>query len=126
MYHNQNLLCLFRAFVPELCADILKVVPISKEQALQRAGRAGRVSEGMCYRIYSESDHDALNDNQKPEILRSNLSSVLLELISLGMKRPSLRVIDPPDHGIFVGIINTPNIIISKFFLISASRSCFA
>jgi ATP-dependent RNA helicase DHX33 len=50
--------------------DLLKVVRISKAQALQRTGRAGRESSGTCYRIYTEEEFDSLKKNTVPEILR--------------------------------------------------------
>lgn len=65
--------------------DLLKVVRISKAQALQRTGRAGRESSGTCYRIYTEEDFDSLKKNTVPEILRCNLSSVVLQLLALGI-----------------------------------------
>jgi HrpA-like RNA helicase len=53
---------------------------ISKDQAEQRAGRAGRVQDGECIRLISESDYEKLNNHPTPEILRDNLSSVILLL----------------------------------------------
>ena len=65
--------------------EILKVHRISKSQAWQRTGRAGRESPGTCYRLYTENEFESLPDNTVPEILRSNLSSVILQLIALGI-----------------------------------------
>ena len=50
---------------------MLRVTRISKAQAWQRLGRAGRVSAGNCYRLYTESEFDKFSDNTTPEILRS-------------------------------------------------------
>jgi HrpA-like RNA helicase len=59
--------------------DILEVVNISKAQAIQRAGRAGRESPGKCYRLYSKEDYENFESVQVPELLRSNISSVFLK-----------------------------------------------
>lgn len=56
--------------------DVLEVVNISKAQAVQRAGRAGREAPGKCYRLYSQQDLDEFESVPIPEILRSNISSV--------------------------------------------------
>ncbi|XP_067945706.1 ATP-dependent RNA helicase DHX33-like [Watersipora subatra] len=65
--------------------DVLKVSRISKAQAWQRLGRAGRISSGSCYRLYTEVEFDAFRENTIPEILRSNLASVILQLFALGV-----------------------------------------
>ncbi len=66
--------------------DVLKVVKISKAQALQRTGRAGREAEGHCYRILTKAEFDQLPENSVPEIKRCNLSSVVLQMLSVGVK----------------------------------------
>ena len=69
---------------PRLRVESLLVSPISKASAKQRAGRAGRTRPGKCYRLYTEKAFDKdLKDNTYPEILRSNLSSVVLTLKKL-------------------------------------------
>jgi len=66
--------------------ESLLVSPISKASAKQRAGRAGRTKPGKCYRLYTEESHNTeLVDNTYPEILRSNLASVVLQLKKLGI-----------------------------------------
>ncbi|CAB3407414.1 unnamed protein product [Caenorhabditis bovis] len=78
--------------------DILKVHNVSKAQARQRAGRAGRDAPGKCYRLFAKSEFDEFDDDNMPEIQRSNLASTFLELMKLGMKNPHrLRLIHPPD-----------------------------
>ena len=67
----QFLFSLFRTFNPKSGLDVLRVTRISKAQAWQRLGRAGRVSAGNCYRLYTESEFDKFSDNTTPEILRS-------------------------------------------------------
>ena len=59
---------------------------ITKSNALQRQGRAGRVCEGTCYRIYSEEDFDAMPMYPEPEIKNSDLSEVVLRMLDLGIK----------------------------------------
>lgn len=58
----------------------LLTVPISRASAQQRAGRAGRESEGKCYRLYRESDYDQLPLQTEPEIARSEVTSPVLML----------------------------------------------
>ncbi|CAL2029089.1 unnamed protein product [Caenorhabditis brenneri] len=78
--------------------DVLKVHNVSKAQAKQRAGRAGRDAPGKCYRLYSREDFQKFEVDNMPEILRCNLSATFLELMKLGMKNPHrLQLIDPPE-----------------------------
>lgn len=58
---------------------------ISKASATQRAGRAGRVQSGQCVRLWSESQHNALNDFQEVEIVSSDLASLTLDLSAWGI-----------------------------------------
>jgi len=61
------------------------VVPVSKAQARQRAGRAGRETSGVCYRLYTEDDYFKFHDSNIPEIKRADLSSVILQMKALGI-----------------------------------------
>ena len=63
----------------------LQVEKISRAAAKQRAGRCGRVSSGMCIRLYSEADHDARPEYTTPEILRTSLAAVILRMQALGL-----------------------------------------
>ena len=63
--------------------DVLEVLNISKAQAIQRAGRAGREAPGKCFRLYSEQDYEGFESVQTPELLRSNISSVLFLILKL-------------------------------------------
>ncbi|NNG39614.1 ATP-dependent RNA helicase HrpA [Flexivirga sp. ID2601S] len=63
----------------------LPIEPISKASARQRTGRCGRVADGVCIRLYSEEDFDARPDFTDPEILRTSLASVILQMTSLGL-----------------------------------------
>lgn len=71
---------------PRTGIESLVIVPCSKASANQRAGRAGRVGPGKCFRLYTQwaYDHD-LDENPIPEIQRTNLSNVVLMLKSLGI-----------------------------------------
>ena len=63
----------------------LPIEPISQASANQRKGRCGRVSEGICIRLYSEQDFLSRPAFTDPEILRTNLASVILQMTSLGL-----------------------------------------
>jgi len=65
--------------------EMLKVQAVSKAQARQRCGRAGRECPGICYRLYSETIFHNLNEDTVPEIQRCNLKSVVLQLLAMGL-----------------------------------------
>ncbi|KAF7304792.1 p-loop containing nucleoside triphosphate hydrolase protein [Mycena kentingensis (nom. inval.)] len=76
-----------KVYNPRIRVESLLVSPISKASAQQRAGRAGRTRPGKCFRLYTEKDFmSELEEQTHPEILRSNLSNVVLELVKLGVK----------------------------------------
>lgn len=76
----------------------LPIEPISQASANQRAGRCGRVADGICIRLYDEQDflgRDAFTD---PEILRTNLASVILQMLALGLGEiAKFPFVQPPD-----------------------------
>lgn len=75
----------------------LELVPISRASADQRAGRAGRTVAGHCWRLWSRADHHARRDRELPELLRSELSQCLLQLLACGERRiEEFPWIDPP------------------------------
>lgn len=75
-----------KVFNPRIRVESLLVSPISRASAHQRAGRAGRTQPGKCFRLYTErSFKEDLQDQTYPEILRSNLGSVVLQLKKLGI-----------------------------------------
>lgn len=75
-----------KVYNPRIRVESLLVSPISKASAQQRAGRAGRTRPGKCFRLYTEEAFKKeLIEQSYPEILRSNLSSTVLELKKLGI-----------------------------------------
>ncbi|WP_243792542.1 ATP-dependent RNA helicase HrpA [Saccharopolyspora gloriosae] len=77
----------------------LPIEPVSQASANQRKGRCGRVSEGICIRLYSEQDFDSRPKFTDPEILRTNLASVILQMTSLGLGDvASFPFLEPPDR----------------------------
>ncbi|XP_029649141.1 ATP-dependent RNA helicase DHX33 [Octopus sinensis] len=74
-----------KLFNPSIGLDLLKVVRVSKAQAIQRTGRAGRESPGTCYRLYTEQEFESFQPNTLPEIQRCNLSGVVLQMLAMGI-----------------------------------------
>ncbi|CAD7698745.1 unnamed protein product [Ostreobium quekettii] len=75
-----------KVYNPRIRVESLLVSPISRASAHQRAGRAGRTQPGKCFRLYTEkSFKNDLQEQTYPEILRSNLGSVVLQLKKLGI-----------------------------------------
>ncbi|PIE37987.1 MAG: ATP-dependent helicase HrpB, partial [Gammaproteobacteria bacterium] len=75
---------------------------ISKASATQRAGRAGRLGPGQCYRLWSEQGHHSFAPNARPDILQADLSALALQLLSWGIDDPAeLQWLDPPSPGAF-------------------------
>ena len=76
----------------------LPVENISQASARQRAGRCGRVSAGICIRLYAEEDFQARPAFTDPEILRTHLAAVILQMSALQLGKPEdFPFIDPPD-----------------------------
>ncbi len=77
----------------------LPIEPVSQASANQRAGRCGRVSAGVCIRLYSEEDFLSRPEYTEPEIRRTNLASVILQMMLLGLGDiEQFPFIDPPDR----------------------------
>lgn len=75
----------------------LRVEPVSKASARQRRGRCGRISEGVCVKLYDEEDYAERPDFTDPEIRRSNLAGVVLQMEHLGLGDPlEFPFVDPP------------------------------
>ncbi|NLE79980.1 MAG: ATP-dependent RNA helicase HrpA [Rhodococcus sp.] len=76
----------------------LPIEPISQASARQRSGRCGRVAEGICIRLYSEEDYESRPAFTEPEILRTNLASVILQMTALGLGDvAAFPFVEPPD-----------------------------
>ncbi|KAF4073032.1 hypothetical protein AMELA_G00254170 [Ameiurus melas] len=74
-----------KRYNPDSGLEVLAVQRVSKAQAWQRAGRAGREASGSCYRLYTENEFDNLANMTVPEIQRCNLAGVMLQLLALGV-----------------------------------------
>ena len=78
----------------------LPIEPVSQASADQRAGRCGRVAPGVCIRLYSEEDYESRAEFTEPEILRTNLASVILQMTAIGLGDVgSFPFVEPPDHS---------------------------
>src|SRR6185503_13361367 len=76
----------------------LPIEPVSQASANQRAGRCGRVAPGICIRLYSEEDFESRPEFTEPEILRTNLASVILQMTALGLGEiAAFPFVDKPD-----------------------------
>ena len=71
---------------------------ISKAQATQRRGRAGRTSPGICYRIFSEEEFNRMDPDKEPEIKRTNLDTVILKILGLGIHVQDFSLIEKLDE----------------------------
>lgn len=85
-----------RRYDPVTGIDSLKVTKISQAQAWQRTGRAGRESDGVCYRTYTTREFEAFEKMTTPEILRCNLASAILQLLATGINIETFDFIDKP------------------------------
>lgn len=87
-------------FDPKSGLSRLHTIQISKDSADQRAGRAGRLSAGACYRMWSKATQDRLELHAVPEILEVDLSSLALDLAKWGILDPNqLTWLTPPPAG---------------------------
>jgi ATP-dependent helicase HrpB len=78
----------------------LETVKVTKDAADQRAGRAGRLGPGVCFRLWSEGSHIHLNATRKPEILEADLAPLMLELSQWGTQNINeLLWLTPPPAG---------------------------
>lgn len=76
----------------------LPIEPIAKASANQRAGRCGRIAPGLCIRLYAEEDFNARPDFTDPEILRTNLASVILQMLHMRLGQvDDFPFVEPPD-----------------------------
>jgi ATP-dependent helicase HrpB len=90
-------------FDPRSGLTRLETVKLTQDSASQRAGRAGRLGPGTCYRLWSQSAHHLLVPTRQPEILEADLASLVLELANWGsIDVRQLKWITPPPHGAFL------------------------
>lgn len=76
----------------------LPIEPISRASADQRAGRCGRLADGICVRLYSQEDYESRPEFTDPEIQRTSLASVILQMTALGLGDVGrFPFVDPPD-----------------------------
>lgn len=76
----------------------LPIEEVSRASANQRAGRCGRVADGIAIRLYSQEDYESRPEFTEPEILRTSLASVILQMASLGLGAVAdFPFLDPPD-----------------------------
>ncbi len=80
----------------------LQIETVSQASSRQRAGRAGRISHGICVRLFSEDEFKLRKEFTEPELLRSNLANVILKLLSLNLGDPtSFQFLDMPENKAF-------------------------
>ena len=88
-----------KRYSPRQKLDRLHIEPVSQASANQRKGRCGRISDGVCYRLYAEADFESRSEFTDPEIRRSSLSGVILRMLSLGLGRiEDFPFLEPPDE----------------------------
>ena len=87
-------------FDPRSGLTRLETIRVTKDAADQRAGRAGRLGPGICYRLWSEAIHHTLQPMRQPEILEADLAPLLLDLANWGIEdMKDLPWITPPPGG---------------------------
>ena len=96
-------------FDPKKNMDSLEIRLISKSSAEQRKGRAGRMSAGKCYRLYNEDDYiSRMQDRMKPEIIRIQLSQVVLKLYEFGVRDVlKFDFVEHPDRDALEAAVET-------------------
>ncbi|KAF7325769.1 hypothetical protein MKEN_00427400 [Mycena kentingensis (nom. inval.)] len=85
--------------------DTLLTRDITKSNAMQRAGRAGREDSGFCYRLYTEDAFKKMAVAPEPEIMRCSLSQAILQLMCLGQDIEELELMDSPDRDAIVSAL---------------------
>jgi pre-mRNA-splicing factor ATP-dependent RNA helicase DHX16 len=95
-------------YTPATGMSSLQSVAISRASALQRSGRAGRVSPGKCFRLYTKWAYmNEMDESTTPEIQRSNLNSVVLLLTSMGIHDLlNFDFLDPPPTETLISSLN--------------------
>lgn len=89
-------------FLPNIGMSRLETVRVSRAAADQRAGRAGRLGPGECYRLWSEHRQASLSAQQPAEILEADLAPLVLDILQWGVTTPDdLQWLDPPPKGAY-------------------------
>jgi ATP-dependent RNA helicase DDX35 len=97
-----------RNYDPTIGIERLNVVPVSRASAIQRAGRAGRTRPGKCFRLYTESAFSNLPETTFPEIQRSDLAPVVLQLMNLGIQNVvRFDYLSPPPSNMVIRAMDT-------------------
>lgn len=87
-----------KRYSPRGKLDRLHIEPVSQASADQRKGRCGRISEGTCFRLYSEADFESRPRYTDPEIRRAALAGVILRMLALGLGNiEDFPFLEPPD-----------------------------
>lgn len=87
-------------FNPSSGLSRLETIQISKDSADQRAGRAGRLSEGVCYRMWTTTTQSRIDEHGKPEIEHADLTALVLDMAQWGVVDPAqLTWVTPPPIG---------------------------
>lgn len=93
---------------------------VSRDAAEQRAGRAGRLGPGHCYRLWTQEQHRTLAQQASPEILSADLSALALQLLAWGVDDPGqLTWLDPPPAGAYAKAL----LVLAKLGAIEKSRA---
>jgi len=87
-------------FDPRSGLSRLETIQIAKDSADQRAGRAGRLSPGVCYRMWTKATQEQRNEHRVPEILEADLADLVLDLAQWGVDSPNVLCwLTPPPKG---------------------------
>jgi ATP-dependent helicase HrpB len=90
-------------FDPKSGLSRLETIEISKDSADQRAGRAGRLAPGTCYRMWNKASHEKLPDHRIPEILEADLTPLVLDMAKWGIiDIRQLTWLDPPPKAALI------------------------
>ncbi|CAD1472068.1 unnamed protein product [Heterotrigona itama] len=94
-----------RTHQPTTGLDVLRVEKVSKAQAWQRTGRAGRETAGKCYRTYTNEEFERMKEMPVPEIQRCSLAGVALQLLAIGVDITTFDFMDkPPKEAVDVAV----------------------
>jgi ATP-dependent helicase HrpB len=86
----------------------LETLPVTKDSADQRAGRAGRLGPGVCYRLWTRASQERLAEQRVPEIMDADLCSLALDLAVWGIQNPaSMAWLNPPPVKAFEHAVDT-------------------